>query len=60
VQQLAIDANMVALGIGFAPQLSDDLAVHRDQTRFDHLFGRAPRGNSGSGNNFLQTLRGHV
>src|SRR5579864_1222086 len=60
VQQLAIYANVVALGIGLAAEFGDDLSVDRHHAGADQLFSFATGRNSRSSNDFLQTFSRHV
>jgi hypothetical protein len=58
VEELAVDADVVAGGVGFGAEFSDGLAVDLDASGGDQLFGFAARGDAGSGDDFLQSLRG--
>ena len=56
LQQLAVDADVVAAGVGLGAQLGDDLAVDLHAALLDHLLGVAAAGNSGCGQDLLQPL----
>ena len=51
--KLASGFHAVVIGIGFRPQLGHDDPIHAHLAAANQLFGVAPRGNSGSRNNFL-------
>ena len=57
MEELAVDANVVAGGVGFGAEFGDGLAVDLDAAAGDQLFGLAARGDAGGGNDFLQALR---
>ena len=56
LQQLAVDADVVAAGVGFGAQHGDDFAVDLDAALLDHRLGAAAAGNAGGGENLLQPL----
>jgi hypothetical protein len=58
VDPLPVDADVVAIGVGFRAQLEDGRAVDRDASVRDERFRGAPGGDAGSGENFLQTFAG--
>ncbi len=51
--KLASGFHAVVLRISFRPQLGHDNPIHAHLAAANELFGVAPRGNSGSGDNFL-------
>jgi hypothetical protein len=53
VDELAVDLDVVALGIRFAAKLFDDGAVNRHTTGDDEFFGVPARGDACRGNEFL-------
>ena len=53
---LAIDANGVRIGIGFAAKLGDDDAIHGDPAGDDHLLGDPARCDATRGKNALDAL----
>ena len=53
VEKLAVHADVIDIGIGFAAQLGDDLSIYRDESSANNLLGLAARSNSGSSDNFL-------
>jgi len=55
---LPVDADVVAIGIGFRAQLEDGRAVDRDASVRDEGFSGAPGRDAGSGENFLQSFDG--
>ena len=57
MEELAVDANVVAGGVRFGAEFGDGLAVDLDASGDDELFGLAARGDAGGGDDFLQTLR---
>src|SRR5262249_6590551 len=59
VEEFAVDADVIAFGIGFAAEFADDLSVNRDEAAGDELFSFAPRGDSSGGDDFLQAFCGH-
>jgi hypothetical protein len=56
VQQLAVDADVIAPSIGFGTQLRDDGAVHLHAATCNHLFCLAPARNSCLRQDLLQAL----
>ena len=56
LEQLAVDANVVAGGIGLGAQHGDDFSVHLHAALLDHLLGFAAAGHAGLGQNFLQAF----
>ena len=54
LQQLAIDANMVAGGVGLGAKRGDDLTVNLNATAGDHLFCMTAARDAGLGKDFLQ------
>jgi hypothetical protein len=57
LEQLAVDADVVAGGVGLGAQHGDDLAVDLHAALLDHLLGAAAAGDAGSGENLLQALQ---
>ena len=57
MQQLAIDADVVARWVGFCAEFHDDFAVDLDAASEDQFFGFAARGDAGFGEDFLQALQ---
>jgi hypothetical protein len=55
-QQLAVDADVIESGVGFASELDDRLAVDLDASFSDQLLGLAAGGDSGRGDDLLQAL----
>jgi hypothetical protein len=55
---LPVDADVVAIGVGFRAQLEDGRAVDRHASVRDERFSGAPGGDAGSGEDFLQTFAG--
>jgi hypothetical protein len=56
LQELAVDADVVAAGVSFGAQLSNDLAVDLDSALLDKLLGFAAAGYAGLGEDFLQAV----
>src|ERR1700739_2081070 len=56
LQQLAVNADVGAGGIGLGAEFGDDLAVHLDAALGDQIFGVAATGHPGLGQDLLQTL----
>jgi len=56
LQQLSIDADVVAGSVCFGAERRDDLAVDLDPAAGDHLFGVAAARDTGLGKNLLQAL----
>src|SRR5690606_15975088 len=57
----SVHVDPIPLGIDARAQLGDDLAVDAHAALPDHLLGRAPRGDAGAGEEFLEPHRtGHV
>ena len=52
-EMLAVDADIVGIGISFGAGLGHDLPINGDSTRCDQLFGSAPRGDTGGGEKLL-------
>ena len=57
LEQLAVDADVVAAGVGLGAQYGDDLAVDLDAALLDHCLGAAAAGDAGGGENLLQALQ---
>jgi hypothetical protein len=53
MQQFSVHADVIGFRVGLGAEFGYDLSVDFDQAGRDHIFGFAPRGNSGSGNDFL-------
>ncbi len=58
--ELAVDLDLVVPRIRFGPELGHDLAVNLYLTRFDPLFGTAPRHEAGARQDLLQTFLSHA
>ncbi len=56
MEQLAVDADVVARGVGLGAKLGDDCAVDLDAAAGDQLFGVAAAGDAGLGKDLLQAL----
>jgi hypothetical protein len=56
VEELAVDADVVAMGVGFAAEFGDDLAVDLYAALGDEFFGVAAAGDSGLGKDLLKAL----
>ena len=56
LQEFARDLDVIARLVGLRSQFCNSCAVHSDQTRSNHLFRVAARGNSGARDNFLQAF----
>jgi len=56
VEELAVDADVVAAGVGLGAQFRDGFAVYLDAALLDHLFGFAAAGDAGLGENLLEAL----
>ena len=59
LQKLSVDANVVRLGIGLAPQLGDYSPVYLHVAGGDQLLRLSPGSNAGCGDDFLQACGGH-
>jgi hypothetical protein len=59
VKKFSVDANVIDVGIGFGTEFSDNLAIYGDKSGRDDLLGLAAGGNSGGGDDFLQTFSRH-
>jgi hypothetical protein len=59
LQEFAVDADVIHRRISLASQFGDDQPVYGHESAGDDLLCFAARGNSGSGDNFLQTFSGH-
>ena len=59
LQQLAVDANVIFLGIGLGAEFGDRLPVDQHASSRDQFLGLAARSHSGGGDNFLQAFSGH-
>jgi hypothetical protein len=57
LEKFAVDADVVAAGVGFGAQYGDHLAVDLDSALLDHDLGTAAAGYAGSGENFLEALK---
>jgi len=55
---LAVDADVVAAGLGPRPELEDGGAVHRDPALRDERLGRAPRGDARRREDLLKPFAG--
>jgi hypothetical protein len=53
LEELAVDANVVAASIGLGAQFGNDLAVDLDAALLDHRLGTASAGDTGGGKNLL-------
>ena len=56
LEQLAVDADVVAGGVGLGAQHGDHLAVDLDAALLDHGLGAAAAGDAGGGEDFLQAF----
>ena len=56
LEQLAIDANMVAAAVGLGAQLCDDFAVDLHPALLNEFLGLAAAGDTGLGQDFLQAF----
>ena len=56
VEELAVDADMVAADVGAGAELGDGLAVYLDAAFEDDGLGGAAAGDAGAGEDLLQTL----
>jgi len=59
LEEFAVDADVIHCRIRFASQFGDDQPVYGHESARDDLLCFAARGNSGSGDNFLQAFSGH-
>jgi hypothetical protein len=59
LEEFAVDADVIHCRISLASQFRDDQAVYGHKSARDDLLCFAARGNSGSGDNFLQAFSGH-
>ena len=59
MQQLAVDADVVAIGIGLGTKFRDNFSVDRDASANDQLLGFSPGSDSSGCDDFLEAFRGH-
>jgi hypothetical protein len=60
LEQVAVDANLIALRIDLHPQLVDHLAVDRDPAGLDHLIAGPPRGDPRVSHHLVQSFLRHA
>jgi len=56
VDELAVDPDVIAMGVSFAAEFGDDLAVDLHAALGDEFFGVATAGDPGLGKNLLEPL----
>jgi hypothetical protein len=59
MQKFVVDANVIGFGIGFGSEFGDYGSIYFDVSRGNQFFGLAPRSDSGSGDDLLQTFSRH-